>query len=277
MTINRIFANQSIKNLCVVFLFFVVFVLSVSDSDAMNSISPLANLTWKGTYYEYPPERIETLAGHIGNFAYSKYNITPGNNREYFMTYGKGKKIVMTARQHGDEAAGSFMMEGFLLSTVDDWQGFRKKYEVLGFPMVNPDGAKKITRNNSFDSNLNRLWNTYRQSEVNFAKNYIYGKNISLFIDMHGLASGETTGYVIVSAKNSTKAMEMCSRFRTAFPEMQCWTGTCYDSGILRMWSCNKYDSVSILIEPSQSNAKYTPYYMFGMGKRLKKLLMELY
>lgn len=67
------------------------------------------------------------------------------------------KLIVMFGRHHGDEGTANWIIEGF----VEDF--FSKpevleQYQLVLYPMVNPDGAENRVRYNTNRYDLNRVW-----------------------------------------------------------------------------------------------------------------------
>ena len=90
----------------------------------------------------------------------------------------KGKElIVILSRQHPPELTGYFAMQFFIDELLNDTRlsnDFRKKYRVLAYPMVNPDGVDLgHWRHNTGGIDLNRDWAYYRQTEVNTIVNHI--------------------------------------------------------------------------------------------------------
>ncbi|MDC9721413.1 MAG: M14 family metallopeptidase [Urechidicola sp.] len=85
--------------------------------------------------------------------------------------------IVILSRQHPPELTGYFAMQFFIEELLKDTKlsnDFRKKYRVLVYPMVNPDGVDLgHWRHNTGGIDLNRDWAYYRQTEVNTIVNNI--------------------------------------------------------------------------------------------------------
>lgn len=83
----------------------------------------------------------------------------------------KGKEmVVILSRQHPPEVTGYFAMQAFVEELVADKplsNAFRKKYRILVFPLMNPDGVDNgHWRHNAGGIDLNRDWAYYRQPEV---------------------------------------------------------------------------------------------------------------
>lgn len=82
----------------------------------------------------------------------------------------KGKDvIVVLSRQHPPEVTGFFAMQHFveeILAANKLSDAFRKKYRILVFPLMNPDGVDLgHWRHNAGGIDLNRDWAFYRQPE----------------------------------------------------------------------------------------------------------------
>ena len=100
------------------------------------------------------------------------------------------KLILMFGRHHGDEGTANWIIEGFLDNFMTNKE-FRDQYQLVLYPMVNPDGAKSRTRYNANGRDLNRVWDTdYRKSkdeigiiQGHFLSNY---RNPVIMLDMHG-------------------------------------------------------------------------------------------
>ena len=95
---------------------------------------------------------------------------------------GSGKNtrkpiIVILSRQHPPEVTGYFAMQQFIsriLANDPLAQNFRKKYRLLVFPLINPDGVDEgHWRHNAGGIDLNRDWAYYRQPETRQIANRI--------------------------------------------------------------------------------------------------------
>lgn len=65
--------------------------------------------------------------------------------------------ILMFARHHGDEGTANWIVEGFLNKVLDSKE-FNSKFQLVLYPMVNPDGAEAKRRYNKKGRDLNRSW-----------------------------------------------------------------------------------------------------------------------
>lgn len=108
----------------------------------------------------------------------------------------KGKDVVvLLTRQHPPEVTGFYAYQYFLETILNDSelsQDFLKKYHVLAFPILNPDGVDLgHWRHNAGGVDTNRDWSQYNQPEVKQLVGYItkvlkkYKANLVLGIDFH--------------------------------------------------------------------------------------------
>ena len=104
------------------------------------------------------------------------------------------KLIVMFGRHHGDEGTANWIIEGFVnefFSRSKTLEG----YQLVLYPMVNPDGAENRVRYNNNRRDLNRVWGQdSRQSkdEIQFIHQHLNQVVLSsgltpvITLDMHG-------------------------------------------------------------------------------------------
>jgi murein tripeptide amidase MpaA len=102
--------------------------------------------------------------------------------------------VVFVGRQHPPEVTGFFALKTFVETVVSDSETareFRKKYNVLVIPLVNPDGVDNgHWRHNINGVDLNRDWVVFNQREPRIVTNTIkqvieHGYNLKFFIDFH--------------------------------------------------------------------------------------------
>ncbi len=97
-------------------------------------------------------------------------DITQGDNR-------KKDIIAIISRQHPPEVTGYLAMKTFIEEILADKplsNDFRKKYHLLVFPLMNPDGVDLgHWRHNTGGVDLNRDWAYYHQPEVKQVADYI--------------------------------------------------------------------------------------------------------
>ena len=103
--------------------------------------------------------------------------------------------IVLLSRQHPPEVTGYMALQAFLETILGDTplsNAFRKKYRILVFPLMNPDGVDLgHWRHNASGVDLNRDWAYYYQPETRQVADHIVqtskkGKNqVILGLDFH--------------------------------------------------------------------------------------------
>jgi len=103
--------------------------------------------------------------------------------------------IVVLSRQHPPEVTGYLAMQSFVEEILKEdrlQKDFRKKYRILVFPLLNPDGVDLgHWRHNAGGIDLNRDWGYYRQEEVQTIVNSIVDKanesknKVILGLDFH--------------------------------------------------------------------------------------------
>ncbi len=89
----------------------------------------------------------------------------------------KKEVLVILSRQHPPEVTGYFAMQSFIDEILEDnalSNAFRKKYRLLVFPLLNPDGVDLgHWRHNTGGIDLNRDWGFYRQPEIRQIADFI--------------------------------------------------------------------------------------------------------
>ena len=112
----------------------------------------------------------------------------------------KKNTIVLIARQHPPEIPGGTI--GFraffeeLLSSDETSTAFRRAFNIIAFPLLNPDGVDSGNwRHNANGIDLNRDWIDFTQPETKMVKKYLdkeidRGIRISFAIDFHTSYSG---------------------------------------------------------------------------------------
>jgi len=114
---------------------------------------------------------------HLSNFGTSKL----GKKLPVLDIYKGDQKnkdiIILLTRQHPPELTGYFAFQEFLktiLTNSDVSTDFLKKYRVLAFPIMNPDGVDLgHWRHNAGGVDTNRDWSVYNQPEVKQTVTYI--------------------------------------------------------------------------------------------------------
>lgn len=104
--------------------------------------------------------------------------------------------IIMTGRQHGDESTANWIIEGFLDEVFVSAQShnWHERFQLVIYPIVNPDGAHANSRYNANRRDLNRSWKhdpAQSRDEVQIIHQHLDQlrlpmQNVVAFLDMHG-------------------------------------------------------------------------------------------
>jgi len=110
-------------------------------------------------------------------------------------TFDPNKKlIIMFGRHHGDEGTANWIIEGFAESFFSRPE-ILEQYQLVLYPMVNPDGAENKVRYNNNRRDLNRVWaNNPSDSKDEIQSIHTHmaklveqsGKKPVIVLDMHG-------------------------------------------------------------------------------------------
>lgn len=110
------------------------------------------------------------------------------------------RAVVLIARQHPPEIpGGTFSFRAFLETLLQSSSAatkFMEEYNIISFPMPNPDGVDMgYWRHNANGVDLNRDWTAFTQPETQAIKNYLEvqvkeGVEIKFAIDFHTSYSG---------------------------------------------------------------------------------------
>lgn len=143
----------------------VYFNVGISQDTIWVAAQPLLTTddvdSWSKSLYQTGLVKIDTVGFSVFNRPiYKLYSSKPGSK----------KKIIVISRQHPPEVTGYVAMKAFV-ETV--WgksklaSKFRKKYGMIVYPMLNPDGVDLgHWRHNGGGIDLNRDWHFYRQPEI---------------------------------------------------------------------------------------------------------------
>ena len=126
------------------------------------------------------------------------------------------KTIVMFGRHHGDEQTANWIIEGFLDRYLET--NMNDNFQLVLYPMINPDGAMKQTRYNLNRRDLNRAWTSASGKDeivsihAHLKPQLNQLKDIAIALDMHG--SWEQDFFYRVERSHSGSTFyEMQSRF----------------------------------------------------------------
>lgn len=94
---------------------------------------------------------------------------------------GNAKRlIVVLSRQHPPEVTGYMAMQEFVRTVVADTElakNFRKRYQLLLIPLINPDGVDEGNwRHSVAGVDLNRDWENFAQPETRSVRDYLLKK-----------------------------------------------------------------------------------------------------
>ena len=129
--------------------------------------------------------KIETIGKSLeGRDLYAIYPKTIDPSKE---------TVLMFGRHHGDEGTANWIIEGFLDNYLSDFE-VNSKYQLILYPMVNPDGAENKVRYNKSGKDLNRVWDTAAsrsKDEVGIIHTHLNGIYLNqnkpiIALDMHG-------------------------------------------------------------------------------------------
>ena len=123
----------------------------------------------------------ETQAKH-GDVAFSEIGKSKLGRPLFHLNIQNGPSkdkevIVILSRQHPPEVTGYLAMQAFIEEIIADNRlanDFRKKYRLLVFPLMNPDGVDLgHWRHNAGGIDMNRDWAYYHQPETKQVTDYI--------------------------------------------------------------------------------------------------------
>lgn len=116
-------------------------------------------------YYTYPrmSEYLNESQAKLSNIGYKVEVVGKSlKGRDLYYVGPKNldpskKTIVMFGRHHGDEGTANWIIEGFLNRYMSE-KSFNEEFQLVLYPMVNPDGAMARKRYNDNGRDLNRSW-----------------------------------------------------------------------------------------------------------------------
>jgi hypothetical protein len=140
--------------------------LDISSDTLWVAAQEIQNSTHVRKWCEEKSQHVNVLLSSIGKSKMGKdlwlLDVHDGDVR-------KKDVIVIMSRQHPPEVTGYFAMQAFLDEILKDQplsNAFRKKYRVLVFPLMNPDGVDMgHWRHNAGGVDPNRDWAYYHQPE----------------------------------------------------------------------------------------------------------------
>lgn len=177
--------------------------LTRGDSSLIFPLSLKSDTTWVAAQEIHSSADVkswlDTLAGHK-SVQLSEYGQSMLGQKLFFLELGTGKKrkkpiLVLTSRHHPPEITGYLALKAFVATLLEDTpasKAFLKKYRVLVYPLVNPDGVDLgHWRHNAGGVDLNRDWGNYHQPEIRQLCDHLvtqekrFKGTIQLGIDFH--------------------------------------------------------------------------------------------
>ena len=141
---------------------------------------------WERSISTYPFVSKKTIGLSSEGKPINALRISESNNNQDY--------IVIIGRQHPPEVTGFFALKAFVETITDRSETaveFRKKFNALVIPLVNPDGIDNGHWRHNFNGvDLNRDWVNFNQPEPRTVKDEIKklvngGGKIKFFIDFH--------------------------------------------------------------------------------------------
>jgi len=137
---------------------------------AQELISAADNYKWEDSLATLPFVKKQKIGQSILGKVINVLSI--GNNEK--------KLIVVLSRQHPPEVTGYMAMQEFIRSVTSDTElakNFRKNYQLLLIPVINPDGVDEGNwRHNVAGVDLNRDWENFLQPETRSVRDYLLKK-----------------------------------------------------------------------------------------------------
>ncbi len=113
--------------------------------------------------------------------------------RDPRVSYRNTRKLLIIARQHGNEPAGTEAVLALLRHLARTQGraelGLLKRVTILAIPMANPDGASAMCRRNGAGVDLNRDWVALSQPETQAIERVYEGWLPDAVMDLHELPS----------------------------------------------------------------------------------------
>lgn len=137
---------------------------------AQELISAADNYKWEDSLATLPFVKKQKIGQSILGKTINALSI--GNNEK--------RLIVVLSRQHPPEVTGYMAMQEFIRAVSSDTElakNFRKNYQLLLIPVINPDGVDEGNwRHNVAGVDLNRDWENFLQPETRSVRDYLLKK-----------------------------------------------------------------------------------------------------
>jgi hypothetical protein len=107
------------------------------------------------------------------------------------MVFGQGARLMVIARQHGNETSGTeaalALLEHFARSNGSLERDTLRYLTIVVVPMANPDGAERGERRNARGVDLNRDWSSQSQPETQAIARAVKAWQPHAVMDLHEL------------------------------------------------------------------------------------------
>lgn len=134
--------------------------------------------------------------------------------------------IIITGRQHPPEIPGSIAQKAFVETILSDdpvAMAFRSQYQVVAYPMMNPDGVDGgHWRHNHGGVDLNRDWRDFNQPETRAVSNDLLAMKASGIRAVYGLDFHSTVYDVFYTIRKDipTNLPELSDRWLEGIAEI---------------------------------------------------------
>ncbi len=176
---------------------------SRGDSTVLFPVQLRSDTTWVSAQEIYSSADTHRWAAQLATAPFAEmsgYGQSRLGRPLNYLDIGIGKKkkkpiLVVFGRQHPPEITGFLAMKAFMETIMDQSElstQFLKKYQVLFYPILNPDGVDLgHWRHNAGGVDLNRDWGSYNQSEIRQICDHIvsqaakHNSSVVMGIDFH--------------------------------------------------------------------------------------------
>lgn len=201
------------------------------------------------------------------------------------------KTVLMFARHHGDEGTANWIVEGFLKKALAS-QDFNRKFQIVLYPMVNPDGAESKRRYNKKGRDLNRSWDSNPSKsydEIKIIQTHLNKILLSkmkpvIALDMHGSFT-EDFIYRVSKSFSGKEFFNLQQEFISSLSERDLWQAGQYNISnghkkmsrilLVRDFNINSLTHESIRDIPLSRNR--TLDNLKDQGRAIVDTLIELY
>lgn len=233
--------------------------------------------SWVSTMALHPAVNLRNYGNSKEGKPLNALDISEGNP--------KGKPILaLLARQHPAEVNGYYGLQKIVEEMLDNnpiADAFRKKYRVLVFPLVNPDGVDMGNwRHSAAGVDLHWDWAKYRQPEVKQLAEFLYQNvkehktSLKLAIDFHAADRDKVFRLNTLGPSRlpifTDQWLEALTAQSDFLPEL-----LYYDLGrpVTAAWAWQLFRAEGLLVELDRNCSRSSSY---QLGKIAGRALMEL-